>query len=416
MNSFRCREDGGRSAGPMCALVAFAVVLLIPSQVFAQATYNAALRPYVEFLGQQKTPAKDYILSLFKDHDIVVLCERHHPEITQYDLFLSLASDPRFLDSVGNIFTEVGTITQAAKVNAFLAEEGLPQDSVDRAVASFQRNCSDLPFWEKTNYAYFVRGLYGLNQALPAARKVRLFNSDLPFDWNTIDSTRLRVFQDSLVDVRDSVIASQIIRKFDEIRASPGTRHKALVIMNYRHAFRHDTENAQGIIRRNVGRFLFDRYRGRFANAFINNVALVSARADNDVTCAPIQGGMWDAAFKVANVKDMGFDFKGSPFGSDTFDIWPANVTWTWADEFDGFVFYLPLDEQMFVTGMPSFVDSAFAPEFARRVALFNTLPGRRQETAAEVERTIEYLNERRESPIFMLDSLNAQVRSWLPQ
>jgi hypothetical protein len=395
-------------------MIGISVLLVPPHLAMSQTEDHNALSPYVDFLGTLQSSAKDYILSLFQTHDAVVLCERHHPEITQYDLFLSVASDPRFIDSVGNIFTEVGTITQANDVNSFIHAEGLSADSVDRAVAHFQRNCEFFIFWEKTNYAQFVRGLYTLNQTLPAARKINLYNSDLPFDWSTINSAELANFNENLLPVRDSVIASQIVSKFDQIRSTAGARHKALVIMNYRHAFRHDTMNPAGITRSNVGRFLFDHYGTRFANVFINNLALVSARSDNDATYAPVQSGRWDAAFKRAGVKDAGFDFKGSPFGRDLFDLWPSHVDWPWQDEFDGFVFYLPLEEQKLVDGMPGFIDSAFSVELARRIAISNTVPGVRRWSAADIPGIADDLNKRREFPIDALDSVKAQIDRWL--
>jgi len=398
------------------AILSIVVSLLWSHSVCSQPGYRPELRPYVQFLDRQKTSAKDYILSLFANHDVVIICERHHPEITQYDLFLAIVSDPRFIDSVGSVFTEIGTITQAAEVNAFVHAEGLTADSVDQPALRFQRNCSDSPLWEKTNYFSFVRSLHLLNQGLPSSRKVDLFNSDVPFDWNTVDTAGLRAFQEHIADVRDSVIASQIIQKFDEIRKSRVTRRKALVIMNYRHAFRHDTKNPKGVTRRNVGRFLFDRYGERVANVYLNNLALVSARSDNDVSYAAIQGGRWDAAFKVTNARDVGFDFKNTPFGKDTFDIWPANVNWTWENEFDGFVFYLPLDEQKLVFGMAGLVDSAFVHELARRYTLYRPRQDGHPWTTADVEGMRHDCNVRREMPLDGLDSLNAEIHQWLAQ
>ena len=43
---------------------------------------HEAIKPYVDFLSHKQLPAKDYILSLFKNHDIVFICERDHRDIT----------------------------------------------------------------------------------------------------------------------------------------------------------------------------------------------------------------------------------------------------------------------------------------------------------------------------------------------
>jgi hypothetical protein len=387
------------------------VFLLSPSLANAQKGYNPELQPYVEFLKHQTTSAKDYILDLFKTHDLVILCERDHRDITQYDLYLSIISDPRFIDSVGNVFTEVGTITQAPAVNAFVHAESLSADSVDRAVLRFQRDCSIYPVWANYNYSYFIRGLQTLNEKLPGLHKVNLFNSDVSFDWRTIDSAQLKEFWDDPL-ARDSIMASQIIQKFDEIREAPVDRHKALVILNYRHAFLHDVTKSKGGMASSAGRFLFERYPGRAANVYVNGVALVSARSDNDVTIAAVQDGRWDAAFKVGGVKDAGFDFDNSPFGRDSFDIYPTSTN-RFQDEFDGFVFYLPLDEFKAVLGMPGFIDSTFGVELSRRFRLYSTLGGN-WKSIPGVEAMKDDYNRQREFPAYESDSLNAQIQKWL--
>jgi hypothetical protein len=57
---------------------------------------------YVSFLNTQNTSAKDYVLQLFEKYNIVILCERDHRDMTQYNLIYDIVSDERFLG--GNIF------------------------------------------------------------------------------------------------------------------------------------------------------------------------------------------------------------------------------------------------------------------------------------------------------------------------
>ena len=389
------------------------IALLLSLQAFAQ-SYKPALAPYVKFLNQQNTTGADYVLELFRKYDLVIICERAHPEITQYDLFLSIIGDPRFINSVGNVFTEIGISTQAEQVNAFLHTEDLPSDSVDKVILGFQRNCSFYPVWESFNYSYFLHGVYNINQGLPQDKKINVFNSDVPFDWNTIDSVKLKAFWDHLAD-RDSIIASQVIQQFDRIDSSRSKRHKALVVMNYRHAFGHRFESRKGIKPDNVGRYLFDRYGDRVANVYLNAFAIRNVKSDNDMGFAAIQDGKWDAAFKVLAIDDRGFDFKNSPFGRDTFDIWPMKVDFRYEDVFDGFVFYVPLEKQKLVPGVPGLIDSSFSQEIKRRFALFSTLPGGRFKplTDKDLEGLKQDVNGKRERPMFMLDSLNVEIKKW---
>jgi hypothetical protein len=72
-------------------------------------TYDPAIEKYVQFLRQQKQTPVDYLVSLFQTYDLVVLCERSHPEVTQYDLIYQLVADPRFQQQAGHVFMENGT-------------------------------------------------------------------------------------------------------------------------------------------------------------------------------------------------------------------------------------------------------------------------------------------------------------------
>jgi hypothetical protein len=71
--------------------------------------YDKTIENYVQFLKQQKQTPVDYIRSLFQTYDLVVLCERSHPEVTQYDMIYELAADKRFQQQAGHIFMENGT-------------------------------------------------------------------------------------------------------------------------------------------------------------------------------------------------------------------------------------------------------------------------------------------------------------------
>ena len=56
--------------------------------------YDQALEKYVQFLETQKQTPVDYIMGLYAKYDIVVLCERAHPETTQYDMILRAGERP----------------------------------------------------------------------------------------------------------------------------------------------------------------------------------------------------------------------------------------------------------------------------------------------------------------------------------
>ena len=62
---------------------------------------NLHIEAYTTFLQGEHPSAKDYILGLFARYDIVILCERDHREMTQYELILDILADKRFIKEVG---------------------------------------------------------------------------------------------------------------------------------------------------------------------------------------------------------------------------------------------------------------------------------------------------------------------------
>ena len=345
------------------SLVFFIAILFCTNICIGQT--NPAIAPYIAYLKEQHQTAKEYILDLFKTHDIVVICERDHRELTQYDLFMDIIRDKRFIEKVGNVFTEVGTSSLNPALNNFLHKKNLSTLQQQRQILSFDRNLTWGVVWEKYNYPYFLQNLYALNNRLPSKKAINLYPSDLPIDWGKMDSANYLKTLKPLLIRRDSIMAAQIIAQFDMISRTNSKRKKALVIMNYRHAFpdiyigKHKVKNTTG--------YLFEHYGKRVANVFLYGLGL-DMKGDEVL----LQDGKWDAAFNTTGNKSIGFDFKDTPFGKDSFDLWVYKNPYHYQDMFTGFVFYLPIENQKLVTGIPGFIDSSFVDEFLRRFQFGN--------------------------------------------
>ena len=353
-------------------LVIFASVVFYCSfapQAFAASSdppaYKDDIRPYVEFLSKEFPDPVDYIMGLFERYDMVILCERFHPEITQYHLFFKLVSDERFIRDVGHVFTELGSSSRQADFEKVMDAPGLSEKELSSRLMSVYRDLNYYPLWGNYNPFDFWRRVYILNQTLDPDRKIRIHLSDVPFNWDGMTIEKYKEFDLANRENRDRIMANQIDAGFKAIQNSNQQRKKALVIVNYRHAFNdfHYDDGTQGD---NAGRYLFEAYRDRVCNVMINECA-----HGKNGTYTPAQNGKWDAAFRVVGNPNIGFDFKGSPFGSDQFDYWPhkeqvQNVDCQ--DVFTGFVFWLPLKEHIIMDGCcPGNIDKEFAKELSRR-------------------------------------------------
>lgn len=330
--------------------------------------FDPAITAYVRFLEQPRQPPVDYILGLFKTNDLVVICERAHAELTQYDLIYSIVSDPRFQKQVRNIFTEVGTSALGPVVETLLTDGTLTDAQIDEKLRYIAQNFDFDPVWEKSNIFDFLRRLHDLNRSLSPDRKVHLYPSGIEFRWEDMTREKWTAFTKQL-GRRDQIMAENIIGKFKEL-SQTHDQTKALVIMNYRHAFPHlpITANRQA---ENTTGFLLEAFPGKVANVMINSVGLLPGTTDQRVLMAALQQGKWDAAFAVTGNPNVGFDFRGSPFGQDAFDYFPFIPHHRrYQDVFTGFVFFKPLEAHRMSFGLPGLIDASFGQEYLRRAAI----------------------------------------------
>ena len=229
----------------------FRSILILSNSAFSQ---NSEIKPYVDYLKKiEKTSAKDYILKKFENHDIVILCERDHRDLTQYELIKDILSDDYFKQNVKNLFTEIGVINLQPEITEFLKTKGLDSLYVENKLAKFQFNSSFWTFWEKYKYHYLLKTIYDINNI--SDNPISYYPSDVEFDWSQVlnaeDYNREMEFD---TEPRDSLIAYNIINQFEKIKSKKNK--KALVILNYRHAFKIHTTRNSGETQDNAAKYL----------------------------------------------------------------------------------------------------------------------------------------------------------------
>jgi hypothetical protein len=386
------------------------LVILQINQAISQV--NSAITPYVSFLKEHKQSAKEYIPDLFKTHDIVVICERFHGEFTQYDLFTDIVTDKRFIENAGHVFTEIGLSSNTEALNNFLHTRNLPDETIKKQIMFFQRNCSPWPVWSNANYSFFLDKIYKANNKIAAKKAINVYPSDLLFSWTDADSSAMTDLRKMMLN-RDSLIASQIIARFDEIVNADLKRRKALVIMNFRHAFNAVFIFPGGRSQKNVAWYLFNKYKDRVANVFLNTVAF-----DNNENMKLVQDGKWDASLKKTGLNSLGFDFANSPFGKDSFDIWPLKSDFIYTDVFTGFIYFQPVENHRLAEGIPGFIDSSFREEVYRRIELISLVNREFKSKMQNLRQAIDgenpLLNIREEKKYYHLDTLISKRESWL--
>ncbi len=330
------------------------------------------LQPYGSYLQDHAQPPTQYLLRLFRTYDLVILAERTHSEITQWEFIYELTSHPEFLAKVGHVFTEYGSVSQQTALEQVLSAPNLKEADLNRKCIELLRNFPLWPYgWHNNNIFEYLKKLYHLNSTLPADRRIALHFSDVPWQWEGKTPQDYARYWSTEIPQRDRIMASHIITQFQKILQSNSAREKALVIMNTRHAFKTGGNN--------TGDFLFQAFPQKTANVMLHMTALDFSGLSGEYQGTynrPIHNGLWDAAFwKLGNVP-LGFDFKGSPFGRDLFDLhtyFTLSGNLKYADVFTGMVFHRPLGQHMVASSIPGYYDEAFKQTVLRRARLMRT-------------------------------------------
>lgn len=321
---------------------------------------------YTDFIKQNQRNPVDYVFDLFQKYDVVVISERSHPEYTQYELVFKIIKDERFINDVGNIFTECGSVSYQDTLSSYLHTTFANDDELNKRTANLQRNSNSIwPLWENTNLFDLLKTVNKLNSTLPANTKINWYFTDLAVNWKTKDHKKFQ--EDYTNPKRDSLMAAHVLEKYNNI-ITKQPRKKALIIMNTRHGYgligdkfgdemKHEYNNG-------TTAFLMRNLQGKVANVMMNTVSIKYAFIDT-----PVQNGKWESAFAAINNPEIGFDFAGSPFGNDKFDLALKNTPrLTYKDVFTGFIFYKPLNEHINKTGFPYEFDN-FEDEILKRAA-----------------------------------------------
>ena len=312
---------------------------------------------YVQYLERARETPIDYVMRQFDRYDVVILAENYHPEATQWELIFELVRDPRFVARVGRVFTEYGYVEDQPALDRLLLTPAPTDEDITRQAVAVMRNIADGPNtgWDNTNFFRYLQRLARFNATQPADRRIRHFFTDRDPGWLQRTREGAAAVERRKSD-RDKRMAQTVIDRLSRERGA--TAPKALVIMNYRHAFA-PTEL------RNAAGYLFAAFPGRTASVLLGPYVV-------PLVFAPLHGGRWDAAWDAIGNRPVGFDLRGSPFGDDNFDLFPfpgVNGRYVYQDVFTGMVLVTPLRDQYVERGIPGYVDG-FEAELVRRAQL----------------------------------------------
>lgn len=291
------------------------------------------VQPYLDYLRQQQTSPKDYVLSLFEDYDIVVLEEGTHSDTAEWDLIYDIVTDDYFVHNVGTIFTEYGGSRYQADMDTMLNTVYENDEELSRAV--MHATCISVDGYCFYN---FLKKLNYFNRKLPDSLRIRECPTDIQrgkyfsLEDYTTDSMVLEGWH------RDSLMAKVTIDWYRQ------QHRKCLVVTNTCHSQMVVSKDVQlkypmicdRYFNHSHAHYINECFPGRVVNVmYYEYGALVQNMRD----------GIWASAFRNTACRPVGFDLEGNIFGNDIFDntfMRSAHEKLRFKDIYHGIVFYTP--------------------------------------------------------------------------
>lgn len=289
------------------------------------------VQPYLDYLRQQQSSPKDYVLSLFEDYDIVILEEGRHGNLREWDLIYDIVTDDYFVKNVGTIFTEYGGSRYQEAVDTLLNTVYENDEALSRAVMHATSISAD-------GYCFynFLKKLNCFNRKLPDSLRIRECPTDIQrgkyfsLEDYTTDSMVLEGWH------RDSLMAKVTIDWYRQ------QHRKCLVVTN--------TCHSQMVVSKDVQQkypAICDRYFNHSQAHYINDC--FPGRVTNvmyydyGTMVQNMRNGIWASAFRNTAGRPVGFNLEGNVFGNDIFDntfIRSSHEKLKFKDIYHGIVFF----------------------------------------------------------------------------
>lgn len=357
----------------------FLLFFIILSITFSFA--QSELTPYVEFLQKQQTP-KEYIFTLWKESDIIILGERDHRDTTQYNLILDILSDKRFIENIGYLYLEVGVVNATEDANALIKENFVNQSDFNKRFTELQMKEVWHPQpWLNYNRYQLLSGLAKINRNLPKEKQITIGLIDMEFCWDDMTPEKYKKFittdMSKEFTTREKIMADNFLALYS-VQPRRNDTKKALIITSREYAGKQTFSYLNKKTKRQAG-YIKDVLEEKVKTVALNWYKWLPLNWHRSVLPDKTNGlsanGKWDAVFELTNNTPTGFDLESSPFGNDEYD-YAYHKGLKWKDVFDGFIFYIPYYSHTAKMGFPFELSSEQAKEVIRRTMIYEKAHG----------------------------------------
>ena len=313
------------------------------------------------YLNDHRLSPEDYVISKFKDHDVIFLGENHrikeNVELVQHLIALL------YKNGVHTLCTEFARREDQPLLDSLL---NAPKYSESLAREITFRS---LVFWGFQEYVDIFEAAWELNQSLrPAEPRFRILGLHDSPDWSLIKTEadrdnpeiKRKVWRGGGEHIWARVVLDSVVARGE----------KALVYCGLHHAF---SEYKQPIYDNDAQKFLRfeDERMGNFVYREIGKRVItvcmhapwISAKGYGAPATYPVDGAIDALMVELGpTAYPIGFDTKGTPFGmlTDTGSVYHHGYEPFTLEQFvDGYIFQVPLSQYKGVTPIADFVNSS---------------------------------------------------------
>jgi uncharacterized iron-regulated protein len=300
---------------------------------------------YIKEYGQNP---KDFLLDKLGKYKLVMYGEIHRRKVS-WDFLEEVVSDKRFIDRTGTIFMELGSDKQG-DIDTFLSNKSIDKELLLNVFRDYI-----LPGWDVKDEFDFIKDIWLLNKNLPSDKKVKIIACDTPRPFASFTSKDDIRDSDAKYD-RDTFMADTIL---NYLNLSKDNR-SAIFIVGSGHVQK-KSNSAGSILSNKMPQATYTIFQH-------------SPRVDNFLRIyQSLRHGVFDYAFSKNGDKPIAFDLKSSPFGKEPFDAFYFEGNGTYQDNYDGYIFFGSLDNEVNGEILLDLYSDDFVAELDRRYKLYGS-------------------------------------------
>ncbi|MDR1984954.1 MAG: hypothetical protein LBQ28_09045 [Prevotellaceae bacterium] len=330
-------------------------------QVKVVSTDTSAFVNYLEANGKEPI---SYLINKLKYNKLVIYGEIHFRK-NSWELLRHLIKMPDFSKTTGTVFLELSMSAQT-ELDKFFNNKAKDANII---LDIFRKE--EITGWADKGMFDFLMDLWDINHNLSNENKIKIIATDYqrPF-YNEIISKK-QYDSISAIHLDRNEIMAKIVE--NQINKSNDRRNN-LFIVGCGHAYK-SSALQRGRLQINglsAGNILSEKLENENVFSIFTHSARIT---NNGYILGKIRKGLYDFVFAENGNKPIAFDLKNSPFCNEPFDNADIGFdikTGTFADNFDGYIFLQPLQQELRNTPLYQLYTDDYINEIKRRAKIIN--------------------------------------------